>query len=781
MADHVDSPYQSTLKQRRIAYILHVVYCLCMPKKPRKVGLSGLIDSISARLPGGHKSLAKELAVSESSVDRWYAGRSRPRPEVEGRLRVLEEQLRSASVPADHPTLFDWPDGSREDRLRRAVAATCRQLRETFHRRGRLSSRQEALDELAKLLFSHVMSQTHGGAGITRALATPTEAAARHLKDFVAEQFHRHTPATLAHEMKPADFELKLNSNENDLAVDVVACFDNLHDREVVQCIRGHESIDVLNDAFGQFITDSFVQEKELGQYLTPNEVVRFMVRLGMSGLGDRHRRGFLHPDSLDSAGLILDPSCGVGTFLTEALRVLYAESRQRLGDETAKRLVASALGRTIVGIDKSERMLRLALTNLAMFGADKVNLHLANALARRGADGEVTRSIEGRAALILTNPPFGATFDGSDLLGYRLFATWSAKRPRAIDSELLFLERYVDWLAPGGHLVAIVPDSILTNRGLYEDLRRGLFPLVDVQAVVSLPSITFGVAGTTTKTSVLYLTRRPKPSPAPSNVFFAVCDSLGYEVQTRGAIRVKVARGTDKLPGIFEAYRLGHDTAATRIGRLTADDLRWDAGYHSGLSVAVQKRLESTAEAALRVKSVARLRNERVNPARFGDGRSFAYIEISDVDGNGYSVRAKQVACTEAPSRARKMVRAGDVLVSTVRPERKTVGVVPAELDGAICSTGFAVLESTGLHPLVLAFLLRHDFVTEQLLKENSGIAYPAVEERSIPDLVLPIEKPILKSLEEVATRFQEARTVLGSREAEFVKGLSQAVSAWL
>ncbi len=55
--------------------------------------------------------------------------------------------------------------------------------------------------------------------------------------------------------------------------------------------------------------------------------------------------------------------------------------------------------------------------------------------------------------------------------------------------------------------------------------------------------------------------------------------------------------------------------------------------------------------------------------------------------------ITAKSIPCDEAPSRARKLVAAGDVLISTVRPERKAIGVVPADLDGAVCSTGIAVL----------------------------------------------------------------------------------------
>lgn len=55
--------------------------------------------------------------------------------------------------------------------------------------------------------------------------------------------------------------------------------------------------------------------------------------------------------------------------------------------------------------------------------------------------------------------------------------------------------------------------------------------------------------------------------------------------------------------------------------------------------------------------------------------------------------VETQEIEGSAAPSRARKAIRAGDVLVSTVRPNLNAVAVVPDHLDGEIASTGFAVL----------------------------------------------------------------------------------------
>jgi type I restriction enzyme S subunit len=106
---------------------------------------------------------------------------------------------------------------------------------------------------------------------------------------------------------------------------------------------------------------------------------------------------------------------------------------------------------------------------------------------------------------------------------------------------------------------------------------------------------------------------------------------------------------------------------------------------------------------------------------------------------------------------------------------------VVPAELDGAICSTGFAVLRCRGIQPLVLAHLLRHTFTTEQIVKENSGIAYPAIEEEKILDVVLPIDSSGLQAIFGVAEELDRARTLLREAENAFDHGLSTAVNVWM
>jgi len=99
----------------------------------------------------------------------------------------------------------------------------------------------------------------------------------------------------------------------------------------------------------------------------------------------------------------------------------------------------------------------------------------------------------------------------------------------------------------------------------------------------------------------------------------------------------------------------------------------------------------------------------------------------------------------SEAPSRARKEIREGDVLVSTVRPNLNAVAMVPPELDGQIASTGFCVLRpnlSTINGKYLFYFTTTQDFISV-LTSKVRGAHYPAVSDGDVKGLDLPLPTP--------------------------------------
>jgi type I restriction enzyme S subunit len=117
-----------------------------------------------------------------------------------------------------------------------------------------------------------------------------------------------------------------------------------------------------------------------------------------------------------------------------------------------------------------------------------------------------------------------------------------------------------------------------------------------------------------------------------------------------------------------------------------------------------------------------------------------FLYIDIASVNIRTGDIQAIEIPELEAPSRARKKVRTGDLLVSTVRPERNAVGLIAAELDGAVCSTGFAVLKpKVGIDPFCLYPFLKSRFFIMQAVRRSTASMYPAVAEESLRDIWVP------------------------------------------
>lgn len=133
-----------------------------------------------------------------------------------------------------------------------------------------------------------------------------------------------------------------------------------------------------------------------------------------------------------------------------------------------------------------------------------------------------------------------------------------------------------------------------------------------------------------------------------------------------------------------------------------------------------------------------------------------FTYIDISSINSRTKTIEApKLVRGASASVRARQVIRANDVLLSTVRPNLNSVAMVPAELDGEICSTGFCVLRcGPRLVPgYVFAFVQSHGFV-EQLIELVQGALYPAVTEKQVFAVEIPW-LPIAKQ-EEIARKFK-------------------------
>lgn len=143
------------------------------------------------------------------------------------------------------------------------------------------------------------------------------------------------------------------------------------------------------------------------------------------------------------------------------------------------------------------------------------------------------------------------------------------------IDPAVLFIDRCLQLLRPGGRLLIVLPDGVLCNSGdRYvreyimgkKDEKTGQFVggKAIVKAVISLPADTFKLSGTGAKTSVLYLQKRQASKEYPEqflpepqgDVFMAVAETLGYVVKNN--IEDYSAGVPNDLDRIVSAYKRG-------------------------------------------------------------------------------------------------------------------------------------------------------------------------------------------------------------------------------
>ncbi len=123
------------------------------------------------------------------------------------------------------------------------------------------------------------------------------------------------------------------------------------------------------------------------------------------------------------------------------------------------------------------------------------------------------------------------------------------------------------------------------------------------------------------------------------------------------------------------------------------------------------------------------------VDPRDAFGGEPFSYIDLSAVDRDRKCITATtRLIGDHAPSRARQLLRRGDVLVSTVRPNLNAVAVVNSEHDGAVGSTGFTVLRpNRALDWRYLFHWVRTREFVASLVRKATGASYPAVSDRIV------------------------------------------------
>ena len=143
---------------------------------------------------------------------------------------------------------------------------------------------------------------------------------------------------------------------------------------------------------------------------------------------------------------------------------------------------------------------------------------------------------------------------------------------------------------------------------------------------------------------------------------------------------------------------------------------------------------------------NVSRLKNWlRINQAVLSEDTDpdfeFKYLDIGAVGTGRLITQPKKVRFGRSPSRARRVVRRGDTIISTVRTYLKAVWHAETPHPDLIASTGFAVLSPpANASPKYLSFLCQSEEFTDQITAASVGIAYPAIAETKFASFCVPV-----------------------------------------
>lgn len=142
-----------------------------------------------------------------------------------------------------------------------------------------------------------------------------------------------------------------------------------------------------------------------------------------------------------------------------------------------------------------------------------------------------------------------------------------------------------------------------------------------------------------------------------------------------------------------------------------------------------------------VKLRDIVEVNTGTKNPSRWPD-IPFKYVDVSAVDNVEKKINGvRTLIGSEAPSRARKVICADDILVSTVRPNLNAVAKVSTELDGQIASTGFCVLRAEKqVLPEYLFFFVRSPRFILNLSSLVAGAMYPAVTDKQVMDQFIPL-----------------------------------------
>ena len=503
---------------------------------------------------------------------------------------------------------------------------------------------------------------------------------------------------------------------------------------EELNCYRLASVSDDLKGLLYEEIIRNTFDKGENQQFFTPRPVVEFMVQAMDAWL----------------VGQICDPACGTGGFLLQVQK--HFEQREGEGEAT------------LLGFEIDERLSWVAGVSLDMH--DPIYPFEVSHINSSGSLGEDLKPFFGTIDLILTNPPFGSDFSDKGVLCEFELGQGKTSRRRGV----LFIERCLDLLKPGGVVGIVIDDGVL-NAPSNTDTRRMILERSQPLAIVSLPDTAF-MPYASVKSSVLFLQKHKEDWAGSTEgylTFFAHAEVVGRRPNgepqwCHDSDSGKMVLDSD-LPEILAMWQQGpmeslsqHSLPSGRQcfwARIPAieddsfpkDAFRIDAAYHHPARRQAEEALVLSRHPLKSLKELCDLRNEAAVPAKDFGEEEITYVGLANIESQTGAYLPAMVCGSTLKSSVKRFV-SGDILFAKMRPSLRKVCLIGDDIDEGFASSECLVLtpkfdptfDSPQMLPSLMAILMRSDLVYGQLMHLVTGIGRPRLNKADVLKVQLPV-----------------------------------------
>ncbi|MEM3407078.1 MAG: N-6 DNA methylase [Candidatus Aenigmatarchaeota archaeon] len=517
---------------------------------------------------------------------------------------------------------------------------------------------------------------------------------------------------------------------------------------------------DAISEAFQAFWGPGLRGEK--GQFFTPRNVIKLCVK-------------FLDPKPMER---IIDPACGSGGFLIESI--------DHLSKKVQESELKSSVFNNIFGIDKEIDLVKIAKAYMAIIGDGHSNIFCADSLNPDSWPEIMKEKVkENSFDIVFTNPPFGARISVDDkeiLKRYKLGHKWEKIKEdqwKITDTilpkqapQVLFLERCLQLLKPGGRMAIVLPDGVFgnpTDRYIFQYI----FQISRVLAIISMPPETF-LPGTHTKTSVLFLEKKDfkREKDEDYEIFMAIANKVGHDKDGKPIYKMNEngeyildEHGKriidDDLPEIVKRFNLFKKDKLTEYSHLgfaiKFSEIRefilipnyYDPEIKQELNMLERTgKYELISLGELMKRGLISIRRGHEVGSRYYGMGSVPFVRTSDIVNWEIKVDPVKSIPEEIYKKYKKIqdIKENDILLITDGTFLigRTAIVTPADKKIVIQShiRRIRCLKPNELHPFLLLFLLNTDIVQKQIKAKTFVQATISTVGSRLKEIILPIPK---------------------------------------